>query len=512
MNCHAAHEIAADILETGTVIVGAGAAGLTLADALPGDLIVVEGGGPRVDARIQTTNWSHVSGEKMNPDAVRVHAIGGATTRWTGRCIELDDYDFEDRPWVAQSGWPIGKGELAPFYDRAWSSLGFTLQDGMKLPGLPMAPAEPCERPPLRECCWWFSGRKANRQQNFANRYRQIFAKPSRRLIYAASATGFVVEGSRVVGVRIVDRAGRAKLIRARNVVIAAGCIDNIKLLLLQHRATPGFLAPVEDWLGRGFMQHLRVRGGPMIQEPAEFQALQRQFNIFFGPGRGRHERGLALDPAYARAERLGNASIFFEYASGRSRFAPSRAVNAVPRMLGRQVVLPQGRAMLFADVEQEVCRKSRVTLHDSLGPGGIPRADVEWKITANDYRTAEAAIARTGTLLGSLGLGQLSMPEGISASRIDPAFITDSNHPLGGTRMSEDPSDGVVDRNCRVHGTDNLFVVGGSVFSTGGHANPTLTIVALAHRLAEHLIERAPAPLVAEVASPADKPVFKRR
>lgn len=510
MNCNAAHDIDAGVLETGTVIVGAGAAGLTLADSLPGDLIVVECGGPEVDPRIQTTHWSHVSGEKINPDAVRVHAIGGATTRWTGRCIELDDFDFEDRPWIAQAGWPIGKGDLAPFYDRAWASLGFTLYDGMRLPGPTVASVEPCGMPALRECSWWFSGRKANRQQNFANRYRDIFTHPLRRLLYAAHAVDFEVDGTRILGVNIVDRGGRRKLIRAHNVVIAAGCLDNIKLLLLQNRKVPGVLGRVEGWLGRGFMQHLRVNCGHLIQDPAEFQALQRRFNIFYGPGRGRHEIGLAIDPGFARNERLGNASVFFEYASGRSRFAPSRAANVLPRILGRHVVLPQGRATLFADIEQEVCQDSRVTLHDSLGPSGIPRADVHWKIAANDYRSADAVIARTRTLLDTLGYGKLPALTGVSPTRIEPALITDSNHPLGGTRMSADPAQGVVNADCRVHGTDNLFVVGGSVFSTGGHGNPTLTIVALAHRLAEHLKTRTSVASAGGGASGSTKPLFK--
>jgi choline dehydrogenase-like flavoprotein len=75
---------------------------------------------------------------------------------------------------------------------------------------------------------------------------------------------------------------------------------------------------------------------------------------------------------------------------------------------------------------------------------------------------------------------------------QIEPCY-TDASHHMGTTRMSEDPRSGVVDRNSRVHGVDNLYVAGSSVFPSAGHANPTLTIVALALRLAEHLrrIER---------------------
>ena len=58
----------------------------------------------------------------------------------------------------------------------------------------------------------------------------------------------------------------------------------------------------------------------------------------------------------------------------------------------------------------------------------------------------------------------------------------------MGTTRMSADPAQGVVDADCRVHGMANLYVAGSSVFPTCGSANPTLTIVALALRLAAHL------------------------
>ncbi len=73
----------------------------------------------------------------------------------------------------------------------------------------------------------------------------------------------------------------------------------------------------------------------------------------------------------------------------------------------------------------------------------------------------------------------------------IGEADLSGNYHFIGATRMSPDPRDGVVNANCKVHGVDNLYVAGCSVFPTGGHANPTLTIVALAIRLADHLRSR---------------------
>jgi choline dehydrogenase-like flavoprotein len=75
-----------------------------------------------------------------------------------------------------------------------------------------------------------------------------------------------------------------------------------------------------------------------------------------------------------------------------------------------------------------------------------------------------------------------------------DPERISESAHPngafhhMGTTRMHNNPKYGVVDENCRVHGTRNLYIAGSSVFPTCGYVNPTLTIVAMAFRLADHL------------------------
>jgi choline dehydrogenase-like flavoprotein len=81
------------------------------------------------------------------------------------------------------------------------------------------------------------------------------------------------------------------------------------------------------------------------------------------------------------------------------------------------------------------------------------------------------------------------AVPDWVRDGRPDDAVVIDLGHPMGTTRMSDDPATGVVDGNCRVHGVDGLFVAGGSVIPTSGHANPTLMMLALTLRLADHLL-----------------------
>jgi choline dehydrogenase-like flavoprotein len=148
---------------------------------------------------------------------------------------------------------------------------------------------------------------------------------------------------------------------------------------------------------------------------------------------------------------------------------------------------------------EQAPNPASRVTLAPTRDALGVPHAALEWRRSELDKRTVRLMAERLGTELARRGLGRLEpapwLYDGSTAWPVDP---TVSSHPIGGyhhmgtTRMSNSPAQGVVDRDCRVHGYANLYVAGSSVFATAGWANPTLTILALAHRLGDHLLARS--------------------
>ncbi len=483
-----ANELTGEILETHTVIIGAGACGLPLAADLTDDLIVVESGAKGIDLQWQNEHRSVVSGEPTNADSVRVRAVGGATVRWTGRCIEMDDYDFQQRPWIAEHGWPIARKELDPWYEQAWNTLEVDRAradqavDTARLASL----FEGEQR--LGPCVWRYSYRKRKQYLRFAEVYQDRFRSGNKNLLFAADVVELLTRGSEVVAVRILDRKMRPIVIRAKRFILAAGCIGNIRTLLLTHRKYPAFLGEVEAWLGRGFMQHLRVIAGRVATSPENFRALQRCMNLFPRPNCGFHEVGFGFNPVYAQSEKLGNASMYFNYIPNLAGYSPKRLMTLPAWLFGRRVVFPAGHAELSVDVEQSVSRDSRVTLDPSTDLHGLPRPNVHWTISDNDRRTASRGIEAIANWLDRTGLGALEVSEGLAEGKIPSEYIRDSNHPLGGTRMSESPRDGVVDRNCKVFGTSNLWVLGGSIFSTGGHANPTLTMVALAHRLASHL------------------------
>jgi choline dehydrogenase-like flavoprotein len=144
---------------------------------------------------------------------------------------------------------------------------------------------------------------------------------------------------------------------------------------------------------------------------------------------------------------------------------------------------------------EQAPNPDSRVLLSAERDALGSRRADLAWRLGEIDKHTARVFARTLDAELRRLGKGSVTPSDWLSEPGpgwpVDPTI---GNHPLanyhqlGGTRMGDDPRQSVVDADCRVHGYANLYVAGSSVFPTGGWANPTLTIVALALRLADHL------------------------
>jgi choline dehydrogenase-like flavoprotein len=136
---------------------------------------------------------------------------------------------------------------------------------------------------------------------------------------------------------------------------------------------------------------------------------------------------------------------------------------------------------------EQAPNASSRVTLSEQRDAFGLRRPRLDWRLSDLDRHTIGVAL---GALASAFGGANLAKLRAIQDFAVDawPKHMVGSWHHCGTTRMHDDPKQGVVDANCRVHGIDNLYIAGSSVFTTTGNGNPTLTIVALALRLAEHI------------------------
>ena len=131
----------------------------------------------------------------------------------------------------------------------------------------------------------------------------------------------------------------------------------------------------------------------------------------------------------------------------------------------------------------------SRVTLAGDRDALGLRRIRLDWRLTEQDRRSLVAHVRSLGREFAAAGIGRMLVR--LEDDGRWPEVVAGGSHHMGTTRMSDEPTRGVVDRNCRVHGVDNLYVAGSSVFPTSGSANPTLNILALAYRLTDHLREQ---------------------
>jgi choline dehydrogenase-like flavoprotein len=232
----------------------------------------------------------------------------------------------------------------------------------------------------------------------------------------------------------------------------------------------------------------------------------------------------LRLAPALIERERILGASgqIFFSDPGGAGIQAAKRlaahllgrrsdaslpatirqAASAAPEacaVAARLLLKSRGRAPRHAPIwlechaEQAPAPDSRVFLTGAKDALGMPRVALDWRVSDLTRRTMKVFADRAGAEFSRLGLGELIVDDWLDREDSDwRGQIGDTIHQMGGARMADDPAQGVVDRNCQVHGIGNLSIASSAVFPTGSFSNPTLTILAIAIRLADHLKQKA--------------------
>jgi choline dehydrogenase-like flavoprotein len=308
--------------------------------------------------------------------------------------------------------------------------------------------------------------------------------------------------------------AGNEFDVAAKHFVLAAGGIENPRLLLASRGAGERGLGNEHDQVGRYFMEHPHLDTARFLfSDPGEnFELYKPHFE-----GESKVVATLCLSESLCRKESLGRFAVTFETAYTEA----SEGYEAI-RLIGRslkQREWPDELASKLWDVitdldgatsamyrrsrgeafrlmhrmmvrsEQVPNPDSRVRLAKESDALGMPRAELDWRLTEQDVRTVTRGLKIVGSELGRLGLGRLQMPASGEDDLDIGAHLLGGHHHMGTTRMADDPKQGVVDRDCKVHGLANLYVAGSSVQSTAGFANPTQTLVAFAVRLASHLL-----------------------
>jgi choline dehydrogenase-like flavoprotein len=524
-------------LEAGTqlraslCIVGGGIAGITLALEMQRhgiDTILLESGGLKPDGATRDLyRGDSVGLPYLFADGCRSRFLGGSSNCWGGWCRPFQASDMARRDWVQESGWPFGLDELLPYYERSH-------------PVLRLGPvnydvgywAAAINRPDVRQIPLP-SGRilesisQFSPPARFGQLYRHDLEQASHIRTYLYANVVDIETDADVRAVRhlhVQTLSGRRVSVEARQFILATGGIENARLLLAANKQQPAGLGNGHDLVGRYFMDHPRLMLGsvkyrpgythnklydskfhylnkavsahgtcvaaqfslaPEVQEREGLMNAQLWFDSIF-PGEGteaaeavirmKHRLHAKVDPEFGFWTDMGQISR-----------APITSANfVVARLFHPKTLIRDVTVQIICEPPPD--RNSRVMLSERRDALGMPRARVDWRLDSDQLkRTFDRSLAIFAEELKLAGVADVALPPAVEG-RPWPDQVEGTWHHSGTTRMHDSPKLGVVDRNCRMHGIDNLYIAGSSVFPTSGANFPTISIVAMSLRLADHL------------------------
>ncbi len=543
-------------------IVGAGAAGIAMALQFVDtkfEVLVLESGGLQAETESQALYEGTVADEKLHspPDRYRERRFGGTTTIWGGRCMPFDKIDFETRNYIPNSGWPLGYESLTPYYrnaNRLCEAGEFSYDAGDALRGNDRPMIEGFEGK-------YFTSNTLERfscPTDFGARYGHKLRKSVNvTVVLHANVTAIRLQesGHRVESLDVRTLSGRRLRARAEHFVLAAGGLEVARLMLASRDVHPRGIGNDHDLVGRYYMCHLAGTIGS-IKITRRLDAVNHSYQL---SNEGIYcRRRLALKPDVQREQQLGNFIArlhhpritdpahrnailsalylgrgFISYEYGRrlhggehlswlSRLQHVWNVSSGPfdiaafawhmfrdrKLAARKFpsIIIKSKANLYSldfHAEQQPNHYSRVSLGADVDALGMPRLHIDWRYTAGDVDTAQRSLAL---------LREDFQQSGVGTFDYDPSTVefemtrygAYGGHHIGTARMGSDSISSVVDADCRVHGISNLYVNGSATFPTSGQANPTLTVVALSLRMADHLKEKLATVVPTITTSPA--------
>lgn len=479
-------------------IIGAGAAGITLAKEFVNtqtSVCLIESGGLEWEEETQALYDGSSKGTVPPRDLEesRMRYYGGTVNIWGGSCTPLNPLDFEKRPWVPHSGWPINREILDPYYQRAQPLFQLgpfeysqDLWTGLDIQELPFDSQRIITR--------FF---QEGTPTNFAETHGPIVeAAENIDVLLHANVLNIDAneDGASVSRINIGTLEGKRGSISAKFFVLACGGIENARTLLLSDDVQSAGLGNENDLVGRYYMDHIY---GRLARGWTTDPDIWRQYGLTEHD----HENGIGLkrttgEPLrvrpfaclsvdWQRENEVLNIGVLTEEAEEDTETFP------LAREDGKRLNF---RAGLIGQSETAPNPDSRVTLSQDRDELGLRRVALDWQLSEIDMRTQSALATAFGTEIARLEFARLRIDDWVTKGDWTTALgrgdepLSGTAHHIGTTRMADNAKTGVVNSDCAVHGVANLYIAGSSVFPTAGFANPTLTIVALAIRIADQL------------------------
>lgn len=499
-----------------TVIVGAGPVGLYLASSLSEQgqrVAVLETGGPSFSEAANNLNDADLLGRAHSGVySGRARVLGGTSTLWGGQLTEFRDFDFEERPWIPNSGWPISKADLNASYDNVSRNLG--------LPGKSVSDAEVWRQagvnPPDLGAEFDTILTRWLKVPNLAQYYSKIINSNQGPSIYLHStAIAINCEDRCVKSISAKHADGTEYSISAKNYVIANGTIEAIRLMLT---SASDAACPWSNnmWIGRTFQDHLDFRAANVtpidhrkfenFAENILLRGLKYQPKVAISRTAQRDFESVNISSSFifnsSIKDHISNIKHMFKSIRSGTRPTSSASLIRDTAAIGkvwaplifrymrdrRILSLKDLGTQLVVHTEQVPSVSSTITLHNTTRNAmGQRKVLLNWHVEGNEVDSVKRYCLSLDRALQTAGLATLQIePALLDGSFSALELSTDTNHHCGGLRMSSSPSQGVVDPTLRVHGTENLYVAGAATFPTSSFANPTFTALALADRLAK--------------------------
>lgn len=483
---------AGTVLETDIAIIGGGPAGISLALALAGApfrVLLLEGGGTEFEGDSQSLYAGRETGVRYLPlEASRLRYLGGSSNHWGGWCRPLNEIDFETRAWLPHSGWPFGKAEIARYLPRAQS----LVEAGPFIYDVPQKWAATLGAPislgagGIYTTYFQFSKQRDSiLPTHFGERYAEDLRHvPNLSVMLHAGVTGLRLkhDATSLDHLDVATLTKRRFTVRPKICVLAAGGIESARILLASNDVMKTGVGNANDVVGRYFADH-PIPGNTAIvvlfdgRLPSYYQSIQAANGAYFRAALSPHEDfqrrsnvlgALATIEAEVQLDSLGMASV--------AETAETLGVDA-----GSMRAFTLGCGMELAPDPER-----RLTLTDERDALGMPRLNLDMRVSDDDFARYRTTLKELGRQLLASRTGMVRI---LHSRREEWMSVMDwGNHHMGTTRMHLDPRRGVVDANSQVYGIHNLFVAGSSVFPTYGASNPTLNLLALTLRLADHV------------------------
>ena len=496
-----------DILDMGeqtklkgqVVVLGSGIAGAEIATYLARhgrDVVLVESGRKQFDKSIQALNEVVFTGKRhreLNPNSYyhqylpselrgvsRVRQFGGTSNVWTGKWKYLQPSDFEPRDWIPNSGWPLDFADILEHYRSTAKDYGFgdleaeamrteigQFRSKIAEHGLKMSSFY-WEKTPTRTAVRF--GEEMARSQNL-------------RVILGITATELILDPScqRVTSVMCRSLEGKEIVAEAETIILATGAFETARLLLASDKQLPGGIGNTHDLVGRFYTDHPKHHTGTL---KPDFLTQQYARELQYAP-KPRFCVCFALDDATQKKYQLLEHVLYLKPIYEKTLDRLWRILQG--RAAGRDEngVIASYRVKFVT--EQVPQKNSRIKLGTELDALGQRKLEVDWNFTEQDHYSIAKTLELLTHRFAEAKLGRFEF--GDKPPSIEN--MTDAAHQMGTTRMGNCPEEGVVDTDCKVFGTENLYVASSAVFPTGPSYSPTFTILALARRLGQHLLQK---------------------